>query len=65
MGFYAAGSEPRLSISFCSDNEPNGKPTQQTGEEEMDTTPISVVAPEQGVSPKIHFSQNLKWIKVY
>ena len=53
MDFYA-GSEPRLFISFCSDNEPNGQPTQQTGEEEMDTTPISVVAPEQGVSPKIH-----------
>ena len=53
MDFYA-GSEPRLFISFCSDNEPSGQPTQQTGEEEMDTTPISVVAHEQGVSPKIH-----------
>ena len=49
-----AGSEPRVFISFCSDNERNGQPAQGQ-EEEMDTTPVhlsnalQVVTPVEGI----------------
>ena len=45
-----AGSEPRVFISFCSDNERNGQPAQEQ-EEGMDTTPVQLSNTLQVVTP--------------
>ena len=48
-----AGKEARFFISFCSDTELSGQPTQQTAEEEMGTTANTVAEPTQTTAPEI------------